>query len=136
GLFRTYLSYHFVSGSAKAVAIKVRPRGYHVLVSYYEENPALEVSESDSLLAIQVDGLIIASVQPLSRVELFERIRTRKVPFILIDRPIEGVNASFVGADNRSIGKLATEHLIEQGCRCVAHLRGPEIGIAAERLQG
>src|SRR5438270_14098572 len=26
--------------------------------------------------------------------------------------------------------------LIEQGCRCVAHLRGPEIGIAAERLQG
>src|SRR5204862_39098 len=82
----------------------------------------------------QVDGLIIASVQPLSRVELFERIRTRKVPFILIDRPIEGVNASFVGADNRSIGKLATEHLIEQGCRCVAHLRGPEIGIAAERM--
>jgi len=94
------------------------------------------VSEADSLLARQVDGLIIASVQPLSRVELFERIRTRKVPFILIDRPIEGVNASFVGADNRSIGKLATEHLIEQGCRCVAHLRGPEIGIAAERLQG
>jgi len=46
------------------------------------------------------------------------------------------VNASFVGADNRSIGKLATEHLIEQGCRCVAHLRGPDIGIAAERLQG
>src|SRR5204862_7445772 len=24
----------------------------------------------------------------------------------------------------------------EQGCRCVAHLRGPDIGIAAKRLQG
>src|SRR5437667_7732124 len=27
---------------------------------------------------------------PLSRVELFERIRTRKVPFILIDRHLSG----------------------------------------------
>src|SRR5207253_2586666 len=124
GLLLPDFTHPFFAEIAKAVASTVRPHGYHVLVSYFEENPALEVSEADSLLARQVDGLIIASVQPLSRVELFERIRTRKVPFILIDRPIEGVNASFVGADNRSIGRLATEHLIEQGCRCVAHLRG------------
>src|SRR2546422_5839699 len=136
GLLLPDFTHPFFAEIAKAVASTVRPHGYHVLVSYFEENPALEVSEADSLLARQVDGLIIASVQPINRVELFERIRTRKVPFILIDRPIEGVNASFVGADNRSIGRLATEYLIEQGCRCVAHLRGPDIGIAAERLQG
>src|SRR5438046_1879022 len=136
GLLLPDFTHPFFAEIAKAVASTVRPHGYHVLVSYFEENPALEVSEADSILARQVDGLIIASVQPLNRVELFERIRARKVQFILIDRPIAGVNASFVGADNRSIGRLATEHLIEQGCRCVAHLRGPDIGIAAERLQG
>jgi LacI family transcriptional regulator len=136
GLLLPDFTHPFFAEIAKAVASTVRPNGYHVLVSYFEENPALEVSEADSLLVRQVDGLIIASVQPLNRVELFERIRARKVPFILIDRPIEGVNASFVGADNRSIGRLATEHLIEQECRCVAHLRGPNIGIAAERLHG
>src|SRR5437016_6610373 len=110
GLLLPDFTHPFFAESSKAVASTVRPHGYHVLVSYFEENPALEISEADSLLARQVDGLIIASVQPINRVELFERIRTRKVPFILIDRPIEGVNASFVGADNRSIGKLATEH--------------------------
>jgi len=136
GLLLPDFTHPFFAEIAKAVASTVRPHGYHVLVSYFEENPALEMSEANSLLARQVDGMIIASVQPLNRVELFERIRARKVPFILIDRPIEGVNASFVGADNRSIGRLATEHLIEQGCSCVAHLRGPDIGIAAERLQG
>src|SRR3989449_2788140 len=135
GLLLPDFTHPFFAEIAKAVASTVRPHGYHVLVSYFEENPALEISEADSLLARQVDGLIIASVQPLNHVELFERIRTRKVPFILIDRPIEGVDASFLGADNRSIGRLATEHLIEQGCRCVAHLRGPDIGIAAERLR-
>ena len=54
----------------------------------------------------------------------------------MIDRPIAGLQASFVGVDNRAIGKLATEHLIAQGCRRIGHLRGPEVGIAGERLEG
>jgi LacI family transcriptional regulator len=136
GLLLPDFTHPFFAEIAKAVASTVRPHGYHVIVSYFEENPALEVSEADSLLARQVDGLIIASVQPLNRLDLFQRIRSRKVPFVLIDRPMDGVNAPFVGADNRSIGRLATEHLIKKGCRRVAHLRGPHIGIAAERMKG
>jgi LacI family transcriptional regulator len=54
----------------------------------------------------------------------------------LIDRPIAGVPASFVGVDNEAIGILATEHLIAQGCRRIAHLRGPGRGIAAVRMAG
>jgi LacI family transcriptional regulator len=82
-----------------------------------------------------VDGLIVASAQSPQN-NLFQRIRHRKVPFVLIDRPIAGTRASFVGADNEAIGKLATEHLIAQGCRRIAHLRGPKIGIAAARMSG
>src|SRR6267143_612079 len=113
---------------AKAIAETVRPQGYHVIISYFEEDPELERNEADALMARQVDGLIAASAQ--SRADLFEGIRKRKVPLVLIDRPIAGVNASFVGADNEAIGKLATNHLIAQGCRRIAHLRGPGIGIA------
>jgi LacI family transcriptional regulator len=58
------------------------------------------------------------------------------MPLVLIDRPIEGVRASFVGVDNEAVGRLATTHLIEQGCRRIAHLRGPKIGLAAKRLNG
>ncbi len=49
---------------------------------------------------------------------------------------IAGLRACFVGVDNRAIGILATEHLIARGCCRVAHLRGPEIGIAKERMAG
>jgi LacI family transcriptional regulator len=38
--------------------------------------------------------------------------------------------------DNEAIGKLATEHLIAQGCRRIAHLRGPGNGIAEARMAG
>lgn len=134
GLLLPDFTHPFFAEVAKAVAETVRPHGYHVIISYFEENPELERNEADSLMARQVDGLIAASAQ--SNPELFEGILARKVPVVLIDRPIAGVQASFVGVDNEAIGKLATNHLIAQGCIRIAHLRGPKLGIAAERLAG
>jgi LacI family transcriptional regulator len=137
GLLLPDFTHSFFAEVAKAIAETIRPHGYHVIISYFEENPELEKNEAESLLARQVDGLIIASAQPPKRVELFKQIQQRKVPFVLIDRPMPGVKASFVGADNETIGGLATEHLIAQGCQRIAHLCGPAgIGIAAARLAG
>ena len=136
GLLLPDFTHSFFAEIAKAVADFVRPNGYHVVIAYFEEDPVLERIEADSLLARQVDGLIIASAQPPEQGGLFESIRTRKVPLVLIDRPIKGARTSFVGADNAAIGSLATTHLIEQGCRRIAHLRGPGTGIASGRMAG
>jgi LacI family transcriptional regulator len=38
--------------------------------------------------------------------------------------------------DDEAVGELATSHLIEQGCRRVAHIRGPEVSTAVGRLEG
>ncbi len=136
GLLLPDIRHPFFAEIAKAVAEIVRPQGYHVIISYFEEDPELETTEAESLVARQVDGLIMASAQSPEDRGLFERIRDRKVPFVLIDRPMAGVQASFVGVDNEAIGRLATEHLIAQGCRRIAHLRGPGMGIAAARMAG
>jgi LacI family transcriptional regulator len=136
GLLLPEFTHPFFAEIARAIAQTIRPHGYHLIISYFEEDPELEASESDSLLARQVDGLIVASAQPPHRLGVFRRIRRRNVPYVLIDRPIAGLQASFVGVDNRAIGRLATEHLIAKGCRRIAHLRGPEIGIATERFEG
>jgi LacI family transcriptional regulator len=136
GLLLPEFAHPFFAEIARAVAHTVRPHGYHVVISSFEEDPELEASEADSLLARQVDGLIIASSQSPARVDMFERVRERGVPYILIDRPIPGVSACFVGVDNQAIGELATRHLLAKGCRRIAHLRGPQVGIAEARLEG
>ena len=41
----------------------------------------------------------------------------QKTPYILIDRRFEGLPAHFVGVDDVEVGRIATEHLIEVGCR-------------------
>jgi LacI family transcriptional regulator len=136
GLLLPDFTHPFFAEIAKSIAETVRPRGYHVIISYFEEDPALERIEADSLLSRRVDGLILASSQSPNRLDLFEQLRVRKMPFVLIDRPIDGVRASFVGVDNDAVGNLATTHLIAQGCRRIAHLRGPNIGLATKRLNG
>jgi len=136
GLLLPEFTHSFFAEIARAVAQTLRPHGYHVIISYFEEDPELEASEADSFLARQVDGLIIATAQPARCLGLFQRIQRRDVPYVLIDRPMVGLRASFVGVDNRAIGKLATEHLIARGCSRIGHLRGPAIGIGAERFEG
>ena len=136
GLLLPEFTHSFFAEVARAAAQSLRPHGYHVITSYFDEDPELELSEADSLLARQVDGLIIASAQPVHSLDLFRRIEERNVPYVLVDRPIPGLHASFVGADNLAIGRLATEHLVKRGCCRIAHLRGPAIGIARERFEG
>lgn len=136
GLLLPDFTHSFFGEIAKTVADTVRPKGYHVLISYFEEDPALERAEGEFLLSRQVDGVMIASSQSSGQGDLFEGIRKRNIPLVLIDRPVEGLDASFVGGSDEAIGELATEHLIQLGRRRIAHLRGPDLGIADGRLAG
>ncbi len=101
-----------------------------------EEDVEVESSEVDRLLGRQVDGLILASAQQPDSVEMFKRIEARGVPYVLIDRKFPNRNVSYVGADDEAIGRLATGHLIERGCRRIAHIAGPQNHPGVGRLQG
>src|ERR1035438_6352540 len=53
GLLLPEFTHSFFAEVARAVAETVRPCGYHVVMSCFEEDPELEVSEADSMLARQ-----------------------------------------------------------------------------------
>lgn len=134
GLVVPTMIHPFFAEVAKGVSGKIRRKGYTLLISLSEENPGLEDREIEHLVARQVDALIIASAQ--STVRSFRHIEARKVPYVLIDRKFSELNANYVGVDDAAIGALATEHLFEQGCRRIAHVRGPELSTGIGRLEG
>jgi LacI family transcriptional regulator len=136
GLIVPDLMHSFFAEIAKGVSETIRPLGYDVVICNSEEDGALESSEVERLLARQVDGLLIASAQPPSSHELFERIDARGVPYVLIDRRFAGAQAPYVGGDDVEIGRMATAHLIERGCRRIAHIAGPPLTPGAGRLKG
>jgi LacI family transcriptional regulator len=136
GLVVPDLMHSFFAEIAKGVSATIRPRGYDVVICNSEEDGAVESSEVDRLLARQVDGLILASAQPPSSTGVFERIEARGVPYVLIDRRFADVRAPYVGADDEAIGRLATTHLIERGCRRIAHIAGPPHAPGLGRRKG
>jgi LacI family transcriptional regulator len=136
GLIVPDLMHSFFAEIAKGVAATIRPLGYDVVICNSEEDSAVEASEVERLLGRQVDGLLLASAQPPSSLALFERIEARGIPYVLIDRRFTGAHASYVGADDEAIGRLATNHLIERGCRHIAHIAGPPLTPGAGRHRG
>lgn len=134
GLVVPGLVHAFFAEIAQSIAKTIRKKGYSLIVSSSEEDPELERQEIDHLLAHRVDALIIASVQ--WSVETFRRIEEQNVPYVLIDRRFAGLQANFVGVDDLEVGYLAVKHLIGQGCRRIAHIRGPQVSTDADRFEG
>jgi LacI family transcriptional regulator len=60
----------------------------------------------------------------------------RKIPYVLIDRKPLGMNAHFVGVNDEMVGYLATKHLIANGYRRIAHIRGSELSPGILRFAG
>ena len=131
GLVVPDLMQSFFAEVATALTAALAPEGYHLLISDSSENAAEEAANIDLLVARKVDGLIIASAQRSAK-----PFKSLKIPYALIDRQVPGLKANYVGTRDEDVGFLATRHLIEQGCRRVAHLKGPPLSTAQGRLRG
>jgi LacI family transcriptional regulator, galactose operon repressor len=134
GLIVPSLLHSFFAEIAKSLSDILRANGYYLIISSSEEDPELEEQEVDQLLARRLDTLIIASCR--STVEVFFRIEKNKTPYVLIDRSFPGLAANFVGVDDVAVGMLATQHLIDIGCKRIAHIRGPETSPGIQRFDG
>src|SRR5437868_4771386 len=87
------------------------------------------------LVAGHVDAVLLLALHESDT--LPARLQARGVPMVFGGRPRRAVNVSFVDGDNRAGGRAATEHLIDQGRRRIAHIAGPtHVASARDRLQG
>jgi LacI family transcriptional regulator len=134
GLIVPDLLHPFFAEIAASLSDALRSDDYYLVVSSSQEDPDLEEQEIGQLLSRRLDALVIASCR--STVEVFFRIEKQKTPYVLIDRSFPGLAANFVGADDLAAGFLATQHLIDIGCKRIAHVRGPETSPGIQRLEG
>ena len=134
GLIVPDLLHPFFVEVAKGLSLAMRERGYFLVVSSSEEDPELEQQEIEHMLAHRLDALVIASCQ--KDADSLRSIHLGDTPLILVDRSFKSFPTHFVGSDDYTVGKLATEHLVAVGCKRIAHIRGPENSVGARRLKG
>ena len=96
---------------------------------------AREEVHLDRLMQQRVQGILITPVNPDS--PTLDELSRRGIPVVIVDRVRAGGGFCSVAVDDVFGGRLAVEHLIEQGHRRVAFIGGPDsIGQVRERLQG
>jgi LacI family transcriptional regulator len=111
-------------------------RDFQPIITCSGEDPEEEAKQIDVLLSRQAEGLLISTCQSDDRYGVFSRARELRVPLILIGRNIDPPINSWVGTDNVTIGKIATQHLIDAGRRRIAHIYGPPTSTSRGRIEG
>lgn len=134
GLIVADLAHTFFAELAKGVSAGLRKESYQLILASAEEEPELEQQEVEHLLARGVDVLLIASCQ--TGAGCFKSLDKSRIPYVLIDRYPPKFNGNFVGTDDVSVGRMATEHLIKLGRKRIAHIGGELISTSVDRLNG
>jgi LacI family transcriptional regulator len=126
GVVTAGLQYFGPSHTLSGITAQAEAMDYSLLL---KEVPRFDTGDVEpilnNLLARQVDGIIWAvSEVGNNRAWLHDRLPGLPVPIIFLTmRPRAGLSVAAI--DNYAGGRLATEHLLEQGYRRIAHLTGP-----------
>ncbi len=134
GLIVPDLIHPFFAEIAKTLSDTIRPAGYSLIIASSEEDAELETQEIRQLVARQLDCLVIASTA--SSPEQFNRLDENGTKYVLIDRGFPGLTANFSGSDDAVAGQIATRHLIDMGCKRIAHIRGRDNSTGVARCEG
>lgn len=134
GLLVPDITNPFFAEITKGVEEVARERGFGVVLCTTENEPAREEEYIKLLRRKRVDGLVIATAT-LDDPHLLELQRFR-IPFVLVSRLAEKVEAPFVVVDDRKGGRLAVEHLVSLGHKKIGFIGGPaNVHSSLERMQ-
>jgi len=112
-------------------------KGYNVVICQSDESYLTERSNLRSLVASHVDGVLISVSSETDRTDHFDTLLQKKIPVVFFDRICEELLTSQVFTDNYEISFAGTEHLLEQGCKHIAIVTGPQnLHNSRNRLKG
>jgi LacI family transcriptional regulator len=125
----------FFAAVAEGIEEVLRLRGYTTFLVNSRENPEEERRRVQLLIEKQVDGAIIIPASHMG--QHFEALRSRDIPFVLVDRMIDDMQEDCVLTDNRKGAFAAVEACIQAGAEQVAVIAGDQhLTSAKERFEG
>ena len=110
--------------------------GYHVLLANSRGDLERESANIDDMLSFQVEGLLVAPAGDGSAPKL-KALGRDHIPFVLVDRTVEGYRGDLVQGDGASGARQLVEHLLASGHRRIAMItESEEVSTARDRLRG
>ena len=128
---------NFFASVVRGIEEKANEGKYQVIICQTYEDPVKEEAAIQALLNTGVDGIIASLSKRTEDFNHYAKVRNKGIPLILFDRASDVLGVSHVVIDDYSASYHAVRHLIDQGCKRIAHFTNVEkINIYKERLRG
>jgi LacI family transcriptional regulator len=125
----------FFAEVALGIEMKSFDLSYNVIFCNTNSDVQKESTYLDLLLKKRVDGIVFVSSG--SNINSIKFIKSQKIPIIVVDREIKGLEVDSVLVDNLSGGYQATKHLLNLGHKIISCISGPSlITPSSERIEG
>ena len=140
GVIIPEIVHHFFTTVITGIEKLANDKGYNVMICLSNESYEKEVLNLQMLANGVVDG-IIASVSKETEEKddyrHFAELINNGIPLVMFDRVVDEINCSKVIADDKGGAILATEQLIQSGCKNIALLTTPDyVTVGNERKEG
>lgn len=131
------LNSHFMTSVLAGIEKVTAEAGYDLLIAHSGESAAKEIANAQNLFHKRVDGLIASLSFDTPSLDHFKPFKEKGIPLIFFDRVEQEDDNTVVVIDNTKCGYIATQHLIEQGCRKIAHVTASlKRNVYAQRYKG
>lgn len=124
GLIVPRISMYFQSAVITAIQNKLHESDYNLMICQSNDSPVLEKELVNVLYASRVEGLIVSSTLYTVDFSPFDVFSKANIPLVFYDRVPKGNAVHKIQGDDYQGGYQSTLHLLEQGCRRIAHISG------------
>ncbi|WP_163527850.1 LacI family DNA-binding transcriptional regulator [Halobacillus ihumii] len=129
------ISNPFFPELARGVEDLAHSYGFNIFLCNTDDDRNKVTNYLDSLRDRYVDGVIINSLNLAN--EDLEQLHSRGIPAVTLDRTFSTHKFSSLTVKHREGAQLATQHLIDIGCKRIGLIRGPEDdSTAVQRMWG
>ena len=126
GLIVPRISMFFHAEVITAIQNGLHKQGYNLIICQSNDSLEMERELTEILFSSRVDALIASCTLFTTDFSHFDRLLDNGTPVIFYDRaPVNGMGAAIIKGDDLRGGYMAASHLIEVGCRKIAHISGP-----------
>ncbi|MDG2433462.1 LacI family DNA-binding transcriptional regulator [Flavobacterium sp.] len=125
GLIIPEVMHHFFSNIINAIIDEAEKNGYLVIILQSNESLALEKKQVELLINKRVDGILISLSNESNNDDHIKEIINRNIPFVMFDKISKLSKCSKVIINDQHAAFSAVQHLIDNGCTKIAHIRGP-----------
>lgn len=125
GLIIPEVVHHFFSNVVKGIIDEAEKNGYLVITLQSNESLELEKKQVELLINKRVDGIIMSLSNQSNYDNHLKEIIKKRIPLVLFDKISKLINCSKVIIDDQKAAFEAVNHLINKGCKKIAHIRGP-----------